>query len=136
MHGDVVLIQFLPWQAQELVFILPAQRLLLEFVGFLWWKRRLGDFGDEVGGGCFGEAVDEDADEGDLDEGKEGEAEAEEDAGAVFEPDLLLFAGVADAAEVGLELECVREECQIWGRRICSPIHASEYEKRSTSGET
>ena len=58
------------------MFILPMHIFFLELRGLGGWRRGFGDFGDEVGGGGFGDAVDEDADEGDSEEDEEGEGEA------------------------------------------------------------
>lgn len=104
MHCDVVCVHVVPRHVQELVLILPAERLLLELLSLRWRGRRVGDFGDKVRCRGFCETVDEHSHERDLDEDVEAQAEAEENASAVFEPQFLLVFVVTDAGEVGFEL--------------------------------
>ena len=78
--------------------------LLYELAHLGRWRRRLGDLRDQIRGRRFSYAVDEDAHEGDSEKHEEEDGEAVEDAGAVVEPLFLLFGGVADAGEVGVEL--------------------------------
>lgn len=70
----------------------------------LGWRRRVGDLCDEEGSGSFGDAVDEDSEQRDLEEDEKADSEAEENALAVVEPGLFLLWAVADTGEVGLEL--------------------------------
>jgi hypothetical protein len=104
VHCKIVLVHVLPREIQELVLILPAQRLLLELFRFVWWKWWLGDLSDEIGCRGFCETVDEDAYERDLDENVEAKAKTEEYASPVLEPQLLLLLVVAHAREVRLKL--------------------------------
>lgn len=87
------------------MLILPHDILLHERFRVLRRRRRLRDLGDEVGGRSLGDAVDQDADERDLEECEEGDREAVEDAFAVVEPGPLLRAAVMQAGEVGFELD-------------------------------
>ena len=76
--------------------------LLLEVLRIRGRRWRLRNLGDEISSRCFCNAVDEDADEGNLDEDEECNGEAVEGAFAVAEPAALLRFGVADAGEVGI----------------------------------
>jgi hypothetical protein len=103
-HSRIDLINSIERQAQELVLIIPPDILLLELLQLLRWWRRFRDLGDEIGGRCFGNAVDEHAQKRDFQKEEESDCEAVEYAGAVVEPEFLLLGGVADAGEVGVEL--------------------------------
>lgn len=71
-----------------------------------WWC--LGYLGDEVGGGCFSNTIDEDSQQWNLEEDEEGNCKAIENALAITEPGLFLLGGVADPREVGFQLrDCV-----------------------------
>jgi hypothetical protein len=104
VHRKIILVHVLPWQIQEFVFVLPAQRILLELLGLGRWKWRLGNLRDEVCRGGLRETVDEDAHKRDLDENVEAKAETEEHTSSVLEPQLLLLFVVANTCEVRLEL--------------------------------
>lgn len=56
--------------------------------------RGIGNLGDEKSSRGFCDAVDEDAQEGDLEEAVKADSEAEEDSFALAEPGLLLLRGV------------------------------------------
>lgn len=106
-------------------------------------RRRVRDLGDEVGGGRLGDAVDQHAQQGDLQEDVKPDAETEEHALPIVEPVFLLLPGEAHAREVGFEL-CLRRRilsvhdddipCQkgmlVW---VYLPILASGSSKKSSS---
>lgn len=77
MSCNVVLVHVLPWEVQELMLILPADRLCLEVFCIRWGWRRFRDLGDEIGGGSLCETVYEYSDKGDLDEDVETQAKPE-----------------------------------------------------------
>lgn len=87
------------------MLVVPSDVLLLEILRFLRWWWRVGDLGDEVGSGCFSDAVDEHTQKRDFEEEEKGDCEAVEHARTVVEPEFLLLRGVADAGEVGIKLE-------------------------------
>lgn len=86
------------------MLVIPPDILLLEFLCLLRWWRRVCNLRNEIGCRCFGDAVDEHAQEGDFQEEEESDCEAVEHAGSVVEPEFLLLRSVADAGEVGIEL--------------------------------
>lgn len=104
MHANVVSVHVLPWQFQKLMFVLPAERLLLEFFSLVRWQRRLSNFSDQVGCRCFRQAINQDTKKGNFDEDIEAKPEAEKNAGSVLEPQLLLLLIVANTRKVWLEL--------------------------------
>lgn len=84
-------------QLQELMFIPPLYLTLSKLLRIRRRRRRVRDLRNQIRGGSFCDAVDQDAEEGDLEEDVESDAEAEEDAFAVVEPEALLLGGEADA---------------------------------------
>lgn len=78
----------------SLCIILPLRRL---------W-RRFCDLCDQESSRCLSNAIDEYAEQGDLEEDKEADTKAEENSLTVVEPNLLLLRGESDAREVGFEL--------------------------------
>ena len=101
---NVVFVHVLPWEIQELVLVLPADRICLELFGFGWRRRWFRDLGDEVGGGSLCKTVYEYSHQGNLNEDIETQTKPKKYTGAVLEPKLLLFSVIVDTREVGLQL--------------------------------
>lgn len=66
-----------------------------------WWIRNLGH---KVRGGCFGDSVHENADEGDFQDNGECKGKPEQYTLSVEEPSTFLFRGKWNAAEIRLKL--------------------------------
>lgn len=104
VHCDVVCIHVVPRHVEELVLVRPAERLILELIGFGGWWWWVSDLCDEICRRSFCETVDKDTYERYLDEDVEAQTEPKEYTSTVFEPQLLLVFVVADACEVWFEL--------------------------------
>ena len=94
----------LPRQVQEFVLVLPAQRFLLEDLGLGRRRWRLCHFCDEIRSRRFRQAVDQDADKGNLHESEETKAKAKKNAGTILEPHPFFFPRITDAGEVRFKL--------------------------------
>ena len=105
----IVRIQIDQRQPQKLLLVLPRHLACRETLRICGRRRRVRDLGDEVRGGRFSDAVDQHAQQGDLQEDVEAHSEAEEHALPIVEPVFLLFPGEAHAREVGFELFAERE---------------------------
>lgn len=86
------------------MLIIPLDILLLELLRFLRRWRRLRDLRNKIRRRCFGDSVDEHAQERDFEKEEERDGEAVKDTGAVVEPLFLLLGSVADTGEVRVEL--------------------------------
>jgi len=127
VQADVVSIHVLPWQLQELVFVFPAKRLLLELFGLVRWQRRLGNFGDQVRRRRFSQTIDQDTEKWDLDESVEAKPKAKQDTSAILEPQLLLIFVVANARKIWLKLSKLTRLCREVGpSRTSSRISVRE----------
>jgi len=107
LHTSVQYIQFLEWQVQELVLVVPPHILLLELFSLLrlWgWFR---DLRNEVCGRSFGDTVDQNTEEGYFEEDEESDSEAVKYSTAIREPGLALSWCVLHPGEVRLELATV-----------------------------
>lgn len=76
----------LPGQFQELVLVLPSERVLLELLSFVWRQRWLSDLGDQVCRRRFGQAIYQDTKKGNLDKDIEAEPKAKKNTSAILEP--------------------------------------------------
>ena len=75
---NVLDIKILERQLQKLHFILPSSLSLREILRVGGSRWRIGNLGDQVSGRSLGDAVDKDAQEGNLQEQVEADSEAEE----------------------------------------------------------
>lgn len=79
------------------MLVRPPHLALGELFRICRTRRWVRNLRDQVSRGRFRDAVDQDAEEGDLEEDVEADAEAEEEAFAVVEPEAFLRRGHADA---------------------------------------
>lgn len=79
------------------MLVLPMDVLLLELFNSLWLWRWLGDFGDKVRCGSFGDAINEHTEKRNLEERDKGECKAEEHTFSIAKPLLLLFGRIANS---------------------------------------
>ena len=93
----IMRIQIRQRQIQKLMLIPPPDLTLGELLGVCGTGRWVGDLRYQIRRGRFGDAVDQDTEQRDLEEDVEADAEAEEEAFAVVEPEALLRGREADA---------------------------------------
>lgn len=104
VRTNVERIQLLQRQLEELMFVRPSSLSLGELLTVCRRRRWVCYFRDQVRSRCFGNTIDEDAEQGDFEEDVEAHTESEEQTFPIVEPTSLLLLGEADACEVRLEL--------------------------------
>lgn len=104
-------INLLQRQLQKLMLIRPSGLTLGKTFRLTRLGWGIGDLGDEIGSGCFCNAVDENAEKGNLEEDVEADAEAEQEAFPVAEPAAFLLFGEANSGEVGFQLKAGEGIC-------------------------
>lgn len=90
------------------MFVLPSDLCFSEFRTLSRARWRIRDLGHKVRGGCFGDAVHENADEGDFQDHGECKGKAEQYTLSVEEPPTFLLGVKWNAAEIRLKLMIIR----------------------------
>lgn len=90
-------------KVQELMFVRPILLSLSKLLHLLRRGRWVSDLGDQVCGGCFGNAIDEDAHKRDSDQDVESQTETKQNSLAAAEPVSLLILCKVNTSEVWLK---------------------------------
>ena len=91
-------------ELQELLLILPRHLALRKVLGVCWWRRWIRNLSDQICGGRFSNAIDQDSQERYLEKDVEADTEAKEHPFPVVEPVFLLLLGELYPREVGFQL--------------------------------
>ena len=110
----VVGVQIVQRELQKLLLILPRHLALRKILAVCWWRRWVRNLGDQVRGGRFRNAVDQDSQERYLEKDVEADTEAKEHPLTVVEPVFLLLFSELYPREVGFQLCC----CQLFSAEI------------------
>jgi hypothetical protein len=109
------------------MLIAPVSLCFSKVGPLLGLRRWVCDLSDQEGSRSFSNAIDENTEERDLEENKETNSEAEQNAFAIVEPGLLLLRGKPDTGKVGLELRYVLAPSVYYGFRLNVPILSSNF---------
>ena len=101
-------------ELQKLLLILPRHLALSKILAVCRWRGWVRNLSDQVRGGRFSNAVDQDSQERYLEKDVEADTEAKEHPFTVVEPVFLLLFGELNPREVGFQLCC----CQLFGAEI------------------
>lgn len=90
-------------------------------------RRWVCDLCDQESSRRFSNAIDENAEERDLEEDEEANTKAKQDAFAIVEPDLLLLGSKANSGEVGFKLRFLLDFELCHGFCLNVPILSSDF---------
>ena len=93
-------------ELQKFLLIFPRHLALRKVLAVCWRRRWVRNLGDQVRGGRFSNAVDQDSQEGYLEKDVEADTKAKEHPLTVVKPVFLLLFGELYPREVGFQLCC------------------------------